>query len=98
MRIAANFQTGADIDVDPTTVVIKFYSPAGEVTSYTYGTDAALVKANAGDYYIDFTPDRSGLWNWRWITTGTNTELAHEGSFRVQYSPFEDDAMDAYRS
>ncbi len=98
IRIAANFQNDSGTDTDPTTIKVKFMGPTGIETTYTYGTDAALLKASTGDYYVDFTPDMSGLWHFRWVTTGTNTALAHEGSFRVTYSPFEDGATDAYRS
>ena len=98
VRIAANFQDEDQIDVDPSTVKIRVLSPAGTETSYTYGTDAELIKLNTGDYYIDFTPDTSGQWFYRWETTGTNKALAYEGSFRVQYSQHIDGVSDAYRS
>lgn len=96
VRIAANFQDEDRTDIDPTTVTVKFRSPSGTVTSYVYGTDAALVKASTGDYYIDFTPDESGRWRYRWITTGTNKAIAFERSFLVEYSEFEEEDDEAY--
>lgn len=98
VRIAANFQDEDRADIDPTTVSVKFMSPGGETTTYVYGTDAELVKINTGDYYIEYTPDASGRWYYRWITTGTNKAIAFEGSFVVSYSPFEEGVADAYRS
>jgi hypothetical protein len=98
VRIAANFQDEDRTDIDPTTVSVKLMSPAGEVSTYVYNTDAALVRINTGDFYIDFTPNASGRWHYRWITTGTNKAIAFEGSFVVEYSHFEEGIMDAYRS
>lgn len=98
VRIAANFQNEDRTDVDPSTVVLKLMSPNGTTTTYTYGTDAELVKANTGDYYTDYSPDMSGRWWYRWETTGTGTATAVEGSFVVQNSPFYEGALDAYRA
>jgi hypothetical protein len=87
-RLAANFQDTNGADTDPATVRFRLMSPDWEETSYTYGTDAALVKAATGAYYIDITPDLSGRWWFRWETTGPVS--AHEGEFLVQASAFED--------
>jgi hypothetical protein len=98
VRIAANFQDESRADVDPTTVALKLMSPNGTTTTFTYGTDAELVKANTGDYYVDYSPNMSGRWWFRWETTGTTTASALEGSFVVQNSPFYEGALDAYRT
>lgn len=96
VRIAANFQDDTRVDIDPDTVTVKIYSPQGTITSYVYGTDAEVIKASTGDYYIDYTPNESGQWFYRWETTGTNEAIAVEGYFRVQYSPFYEGVVDAY--
>lgn len=97
VRIAANFQDEDRNDVDPTTVVLKIMSPTGTLkATYTYGTDAELVQANTGDYYCDYSPDKSGRWYYRWETTGAGTTTALEGSFVVKKSPFVDDVVDSY--
>ncbi len=96
VRIAANFQDENRTDIDPDTVTVKIYSPQGTITTYVYGTDAEVVKASTGDYYIDYTPNESGVWHYRWETTGTDETLAIEGYFRVQYSPFYEGTIDAY--
>lgn len=98
VRIAANFQDEDRIDVDPTTITFQLMNPGGQVSSYVYGTDAALVKVNTGDYYIDVTPDTSGRWFYRWDSTGTGKTVGFEGSFVVVASPFYEGVSDAYNS
>lgn len=99
LRVAANFQNSADADIDPTTVTFKLFSPSAGTTSYVYGTDAEISKDSTGDYYIDVTPTEAGRYVYRWVTTGTNQNLAVEGNFVVTASPFYDEAdQDAYRS
>lgn len=98
VRIAANFQDEDRVDVDPTTVTFKICNPFGTVTSYVYGTDAEVVKVNTGDYYVEYSPDVSGRWWYRWETTGSGTTTAIEGAFVVQQSPFYESNSDAYRS
>ena len=98
VRIAANFQDDMRTDIDPDTVTFKIMSPSGTIASYAYGTDAELVKASTGDYYIDYTPNASGRWSYRWESTGSNEAIAIEGSFVVQFSQFYEGAVDAYRS
>lgn len=97
VRVAANFQDEDRVDIDPDTVTVKFYSPSGTISTYVYLTDAALIKASTGDYYIDFTPNESGRWYYRWSSTGTNKAIAFEKSFLVDPSPFEEGVSDAYR-
>ena len=97
VRLSVNFQDENRVDQDPSTVILKVLDPNGSSTSYTYGTDAALIKTSVGDYYRDVTPDMSGRWRWRWETTGTDQTIAIEGDFIVQRSPFYEDTGDAYR-
>ncbi len=97
VRIAVNFQDDDGTDVDPSAVTFKVSSPSGTITTYVYGTDADLVRLDAGDYYIDFVPDASGRWYYRWSSTGTGTSIAIEGTLLVQPSVFYDEASDAYR-
>lgn len=85
-RIAVNFQDDDGTDVDPSTVTFKAYAPDGETTTYVYATDAELIRADTGDYYVDFEPDQSGRWHYRWTSTGSGTAIALEGHFVVQQS------------
>jgi hypothetical protein len=66
-------------------------SPDDVETSYTYGTDAALVRAATGNYYVDVTPDIAGRWWFRCETTGPVS--AQEGDFLVQASAFVDQRL-----
>jgi hypothetical protein len=98
VRIAVNFQDDNGTDVDPSGVSFRLYSPSATDTTYTYGTDIELVRLNTGDYVIDVVPNESGRWHYRWLSTGTGTSIALEGSFVVQSSVFFDDpTTDAYR-
>lgn len=89
-RLAMNFQDDDGTDIDPDTLTLKLMSPSGTVTTAVYGTDAALVRLNTGDYYVDVVPNESGRWHWRWISTGANTATATEGTFVVQWSEIEE--------
>jgi len=98
VRLAVNFQDDDATDVDPSTVTFKVYSPSGVTTTYVYATDAELIRLDTGDYYVDYVPNESGRWHYRWSSTGTGTAIALEGTFVVQGSVFYDDpASDAYR-
>jgi hypothetical protein len=88
IRLAVNFQNNGETDIDPATVTLKVRSPDGGITTFLYGTDAALVRLNTGDYLLDYVPDRAGKWHYRWETTGAGQTIAIEGIFYVQASPF----------
>lgn len=92
LRIPVNFQNDEDEDVDPSTVTFRLFShdEGREVASFTFGTDDELQKTSDGDYYVDVTPSRAGRYTYRWETTGSNQNLATEGVFVVQASPFFD--------
>lgn len=96
VRLTINYQNDAGTDVDPTTVAIRVMSPCGVQTTYTYGTDAEVGKSSVGDYYADITPDETGRWHYRWVSTGAGTTLVEDGRFQVQGSPFDDDVYRAY--
>jgi hypothetical protein len=99
VRIPVNFQDAAGADVDPDTIKFKLYAPDATITTYTYNTDAQLLRTSTGDYYVDVTPSLPGRWHFRWESTGTNKASAIEGSFVVQVSRFfEPASSDAYRS
>ena len=97
IQISLNLQTNAGVDVDPTTLTFKTWSPCGVTTTYVYGTDSEVSKSSVGDYDAVFTPDESGRWFYRWEATGTGTTIAKEGDFLVQASPFYDDIDVGYQ-
>lgn len=86
VRIAVNFQDDTQTDIDPSTVTFKAYSPSGVTTTYVYATNAQLVRDSTGDYHVDFEPDESGRWFYRWTSTGSGTSVAIEGNFVVHTS------------
>ena len=96
IRLTASFRDENGTDIDPDTLKIKAWSPQGILSQYVYGTDANVVRASAGNYYAEVTPDAAGLWRIRWETTGTNATHATEDKFNVSYSPFYDDNVSDY--
>ena len=49
--------------IDPAALVVKVLEPgATTATTYTYGTDAEIVRSDTGEYYIDIDLDDDGDW------------------------------------
>lgn len=92
-----NVYTDSNGDLtDPSTVSIYIQDPAGNQSSYVYGTGAEVGRAAAGSYYADITLTKGGRWFYRWLTAGG--VIANEGDILVQRSPFVDDLdPQAYR-
>lgn len=61
--------------VNPTTVTARVRDPAGVTTAIT-ATNESL-----GVYYVEVTANSSGVWYYRFVSTGTVT--AGESSFTV---------------
>ncbi len=57
--------------LDPTTVTVQTRTPAGVLTTLTYGVDAALVKASTGIYYVLITLSSVGTFKWKWTATAS---------------------------
>ncbi len=74
--------TVSGVATDPTTVTCKVKDPSGNVTTYVYGTDAALVKDSTGNYHVDVTTDENKQWYFRFEGTGACVAV-EESSFRV---------------
>jgi len=50
--------TNADGDyVDPSAVVFKYKDPSGNLTTLTYGDDAALERVDTGRYQVEIEGD-----------------------------------------
>ncbi len=81
VRCVAGFAVSG-MPTDPTTVTAKVKKPSGTVTTYVYGTDAALVKDSTGNYHIDVTSDEKSEWNFRFEGTGTCAAV-EEQAFNV---------------
>lgn len=87
VRVTAAFSNAAGAAVDPTTVRFKFKNPAAVVVTYTYGTDAQLVKDSVGNYHVDVDANAISFWYWRWESTGSG-QSAEEGFFNVRDTYF----------
>lgn len=83
VRVSGAFTDVNDADIDPTTVTFKFTDPSGNTTSYTYVTDAEVVKDSTGHYHVDVSVDEAGTWYYRWESGGSG-QAAEEGSFVVR--------------
>lgn len=87
VRIAGAFTNAAGTAVDPTAVFAKYKDPGGITTALTYGVDVALVRDSAGNYHVDVNADESGVWRYRFYSTGTG-QAANEEQFIVEPSAF----------
>lgn len=87
IRVSAAFANSVGVAVDPTVVKCQVYTPAEVATTYTYGVDLAVVRDSAGHYHLDVDANLSGVWRYRWYSTGTG-QAAAEGSFDVPASVF----------
>lgn len=86
VRISGAF-TVSDVATDPTAVTFKIKDPSSNITTYVYGTDAEVVKASTGNYYVDYDVDEVGVWYFKWRGTGA-VVAANESEFYVQETEF----------
>ncbi len=87
VRLTATFTNAAGTATDPTTVTcIVQLRPGLYRSTYTYA-GATITKSGTGVYYVDVTVDREGIWDYRWVGTGT-VVAADEGSFNIPDSQF----------
>lgn len=85
VRLTGTFTTSAGVAQDPTTVKVAVETPSGTTTTYTYGTDAGVIKSGTGVYYIDVdTTGEPGVWYYRWYATGTGQTATTYDHFRVR--------------
>lgn len=59
---------------DPTPLTLTVTPPTGAASTYTYGTDAEIVKDAVGRYHANVPLATSGMWRmaWRW---GTGSQI-----------------------
>lgn len=68
--------------LDPDVVKLSVRKPDDSVTTYTYGVDAIVVRDDVGQYHADLDVDQSGIWFYRWWSTGDG-QGARERQFEV---------------
>lgn len=80
IKLSANIQVAA-VDTDPGALVFQIRAGHnGAVTTYTYGTDAQLVKDSVGDYYVLWlVAEEAKHW---WIMKNTSTGAARGADWR----------------
>lgn len=75
VRLTATIRDLAGALVNPTAVTARVRDPAGVTTAI------AATNESLGVYYVDVAANSSGVWYYRFVSTGTVT--AGEGSFAV---------------
>ena len=84
-RIATTIADAAGAPADPGTLRFMTKSPAGVLSTYTYGVDAGVVRDGAGSYHFDLVLSSSGTWDFRWESAAPNPG-ADEGAITVRKS------------
>lgn len=88
VRCSGEFTDQAGTVLDPTDVFFSVKNPAGTITTYEYGVDVALVKDSTGNYHVDVDANATGIWYYRFYSTGTG-QTAAEGLFTVPVTNFD---------
>lgn len=84
VRVWATFKSGDTGSViDPDTVKLSVQTPAGAVTTYTYGVDANVIKEDVGKYYARIDANQPAFWFYRWWSIGFG-QTAAEKEFKVR--------------
>lgn len=88
VRLSVAITDTAGAAADPTGLTLKVMVPAGTVTTYTYGTDAALVKDSTGNYHLDYATTVEGQHTARYAGTGANAGATADFVFNIVESVF----------
>ncbi len=70
-RLTGTFKNSAGSASDPSGIVFKIREPDGALTTYTYGTDAELVRSSTGVYYVDWPVAKVGAHYFEFGGTGS---------------------------
>jgi len=87
VRIKGSFLDVDDNPIDPDVVRVQVKTPSGTVTEYTYGVGSFVTKESVGVYYADVNANASGVWRYRYYSTG-NGQAANETRFVIEVSAF----------
>lgn len=85
VELPITFRNEAGSLADPTTVTLTVRSPAGAVTTYTYGPDGEIAKDATGVYRGLIIPTAAGDWFYEWTTTG-DPQVKVDGTFDARLS------------
>lgn len=81
VRISGTFRDFASALTDPTTVALVYRKGDGTTGTVTWAA-AQVVRDSPGVFHYDLPVDVSGIWHYRWETTGT-VQAAEPGAFSV---------------
>ncbi len=80
VRLSVAFTDADGAAADPGSLTFTLRAPSGASTTYTYGTDAALVKDSTGNYHVDWAVSQEGIHWYSFAGTGLNAAV-DEGWF-----------------
>lgn len=84
IRETGTFKNASSAAADPTKVYFAYQTPDGTINTSTYSAGTtALTKTGTGVYYKDIATTSSGVYEYRWYSTGT-VHTAQEGYFVVR--------------
>ncbi len=84
IRETGTFKNASSAAADPTKVYFDLQKPSGTITYSTYAAGTtALTRTGTGVYYKDIPTTSSGMYEYRWHSTGT-VYTAQEGYFNVR--------------
>lgn len=69
--------------IDPTTVACEIEKPDGTILPFVYITDPEIVRDSLGTFHMFVDADQSGMWKYRWFSTGTG-QTANMRQFRIR--------------
>lgn len=84
IRETGTFKNASSAAADPTKVYFSLQKPDGAIVLSTYAAGTtAVTKSGTGVYYKDIPCTGSGIYEYRWHSTGT-VFTASEGYFSVR--------------
>lgn len=84
VRETGTFKNASSAAADPTKVYLDIQTPDGAITYSTYSAlTTDLTRTGTGVYYRDIPCTGSGIYEYRWHSTGT-VFTAQEGYFNVR--------------
>jgi hypothetical protein len=87
VRTEAEFYDVEGNLVDPVPLTFKFKTPGGVITTYTYGTNAQIVRRSLGRYTVDVLGNEAGVWYYRY-NGGNTPQTSIEEQFFINASVF----------
>ena len=84
VRVTGTFKNASSAAADPTKVYLDLQKPDGAISYSTYAAGTtAVTRTGTGVYYKDILTTGSGVYEYRWHSTGT-VHTAEEGYFPVR--------------